>query len=290
MPVVLVTGCSSGLGAAAARAFAQAGYTVRAGVRRLDDAAELARAAGGSGQELLPVLIDVTDRDSIATAVARIIAEDGRIDVLVNNAGVTVTGAFEDMLEADLERVMRTNFHGPLWLTRAVLPHMRAQGGGTVIMMSSLSALVGLPGESIYSASKAALEHAAEALRREVARFGIRVCVVEPGLYRTRMPEKMLEARSCPPGSPYAPLIDHLLARLASRRGEGDDPAAVGALLVGIAALADPPLRIPAGAQAQAVVARLATLAPGGIDAFLDAVNDTGWWSAGAARPGSADS
>jgi NAD(P)-dependent dehydrogenase (short-subunit alcohol dehydrogenase family) len=284
VPVAFLTGCSSGIGAAAARAFAAAGYTVWATARRLADLDELVRAGRTRGEDLRPLALDVTDPDSIASAVARA-TSGGAIDVLVNNAGIAMTGALEDQDWGEFERVMATNFFGPIRLTRAVLPHLRRAGGGAVLMLSSLSALVGLAGESAYAASKAALEAASDALRAEVARFDIRVCVVEPGLYATAMPGKMLTARSGPPGSAYAPLLDHLLARRAGRTGAGADPRELGELLVRLAQAPHLPFRVPAGAQAERVVAALAALEPERRDAFLNEVNDTAWWAAGRPRP-----
>lgn len=284
MRTVLVTGCSSGFGRAAALAFARAGDRVYATVRRDADRAGL--EAEGRGRALHVLQLDVTDPAACRAAVQRVAGAAGGIDVLINNAGINVPGAFEDMDAADLERVMRTNFFGPVWLTRAALAPMRAAGAGLVIMISSLSARVGLPGESIYAASKAALEAAAEALRREVARFGIRVCVIEPGLFATGMPAKLAGARRAPPGSAYAPLLDHLVQRAADRHGKGEDPQRLAELLLRVADLPAPPLRIAAGAQAEAVCARLATLPDTERDAFLDAVNDTAWWSSPAGLNG----
>jgi NAD(P)-dependent dehydrogenase (short-subunit alcohol dehydrogenase family) len=285
MAVVMITGCSSGFGEAAALEFARRGHRVFATVRKQNDADALATRARAAGVALETLLLDVTDRRAITAAVGQVIAIGARIDVLVNNAGVNALGSFEDMLEADLERAMQTNFYGPVWLTRAVLPYMRAQGGGRIIMVSSLSALIGLPGDSFYCASKAALQNAAEGLRHEVSRFGIHVSVIEPGLFRTRMPEKTAAGGSFPPGSPYAPLIDFLVARSQSRLDAGDDPRRIAVLLADIAEIEHPEFRYPAGPQAEQVVAKLDSLTRQERDALIPSINDTEWWSACADTP-----
>ena len=154
--------------------------------------------------------LDVTDAQAIDAAVTRVIDTCNRIDVLVNNAGIAGLAALEEMPDAEIDRMMQVNFIAPVRLSRAVLPTMRAQGHGRIIMVSSLSALVGLPGETIYSASKAALEAMAEGLRYEVDRFNISVSVIEPGLFNTAMQDKTVMNAVCPPDSPYAPLLKHL--------------------------------------------------------------------------------
>ena len=227
----------------------------------------------------------VTDREAVQPAVQRILDEAGAIDVLVNNAGVTAVGALEDIDESDIERVMQTNFFGPVWLTRAVLPQMRAQGGGHIVMVSSLSALVGLPGESIYAASKAALELAAEGLRHEVDRFNIHVSVVQPGLFNTRMPEKIAAASAYPSASAYSELIAFLVERMQRNLGSGDDPQKVAELIVRIAGEQTPEFRYPAGAQAERVVEKLGELRESDRSSFIQAVHGTAWWSDGDAPP-----
>ncbi len=279
MAVVLITGCSSGFGRETAHAFARRGDRVYAGVRRERDGAALAADAPES--DLRPVLLDVTDRARIAALAGEILAAESGIDVLVNNAGIAAPGAFEDTGADVLERIMRVNFYGPVWLTRALLPSMRKRRRGCIIMVSSLSALVGLPGEAYYAASKAAMEAAAESLRHEVVRFGIRVTVVQPGHFETGIGAKMAAADAGPPGSAYRPLIDHLTRRSGAAAGSGDDPRLVAEAIVELAADPKPAFRHPVGAQAERVAATLKNLDEHEREALIDAVNDTGWWSAG---------
>ena len=158
MSIVLITGCSSGFGLASALAFARAGDTVYASMRDPARGGALREAAQREALDISVVALDVTHPAAIAPCVNEIIKETGRLDVLVNNAGVLRPGAFEDLSDETLREVIDTNFFGPMRLTRAVLPQMRAQRGGYIIMISSLSGIAGLPGDVAYTASKFAIE------------------------------------------------------------------------------------------------------------------------------------
>ncbi len=148
-------------------------------------------------------------------------------------------GALEDLGEPGLREVMETNFFGPMLLTQAVLPQMRRQRSGCIIMISSLSGIAGLPGDVAYTASKFAVEGATEALRHEVDRWNIRLALVEAGLYATRIFDSSLPATgplpaAYPPDSPYRPLVEHRLRELRARLPQAFDPREVGELLVTI--------------------------------------------------------
>ena len=281
MAVVLITGCSSGFGKVSALAFARNGDHVYAGARNPADCADIAVSAGQEGLALDILQLDVTDPEAINSAVEQVIGGSGRIDVLINNAGIARLAALEDLPGVDIDYLMKVNFTAPVLLSKAVLPTMRTQGYGRIIMMSSLSALVGLPGEAIYSASKAALQAMAEGLRYEVDRFNIAVSVVEPGLFNTAMPDKIANSFVCPPGSPYAPLIKHLQQGIVSSAGRGDDPLRVAELLIRIAGEEKPAFHYPAGNQARVVTDSINSLSDAAREQFIRSVNDTAWWSAG---------
>ncbi len=209
-PVVLITGCSSGIGLELARRFAQAGYRVFASVRREGPSSQALRdEAAAAGWHVQIPILDVTDDGSVAAAVDFLFSQTGgRIDVLVNNAGYYLYGPVEHVSPDELRAQLETNVVGVLRVTRAVLPAMRKAGVGAIVNLSSISGLVVLPVVGPYHASKFALEALTEALRYEVAPFGIRVACVEPGPFATQLHHKEQQAREASdPGSPYADLV-----------------------------------------------------------------------------------
>ncbi|SEN73678.1 SDR family NAD(P)-dependent oxidoreductase [Actinacidiphila rubida] len=179
----LVTGCSSGLGHALAAAAARAGDRVVASARRPEDVGDLVRAHPG---RVVAVPLDVCDPAQCEGAVARAEACFGGVDVLVNNAGSGLFGAVEEVADDELRAQLELLVVSAWRLTRLVLPLMRRQGGGHVVNVSSLAGRMGFPGLSAYTAGKYALEGMSQALAAEVAPFGIRVTVVEPGTFATR--------------------------------------------------------------------------------------------------------
>jgi NAD(P)-dependent dehydrogenase (short-subunit alcohol dehydrogenase family) len=249
-PVVLITGCSSGIGLATARRFAAAGYRVYASMRRPQAGAELRSEAEAQGWMLSTPALDVTSDTSVEAAVAMLLAETGnRLDVLVNNAGYYCYGAIEETSPDELRAQLETNVVGVLRVTRAVLPTMRARRKGAVVNVSSISGRVVLPIAGPYHASKWALEALSEALRYEVAPFGIRVTVVEPGPFRTELHAKETRARqSQRPDSPYASLMRAYEAE--SDKIKRGDPQVVAEMIHRLAGRRRPRLRWPVGPTA----------------------------------------
>jgi NAD(P)-dependent dehydrogenase (short-subunit alcohol dehydrogenase family) len=180
--VVLVTGGSSGLGRSICLRLAKAGHTVYG----------TSRKASTTDNGFHMLVMDVTNDTSVQQAVAELVNREGRIDAVVNNAGLGIQGAVEDVDPQLGQRLFDTNVWGPLRVCRAALPHMRAQGGGTIINISSMAANFGLPYRGFYSASKAALDRMSEALSTEVDRFGIRVVTVQPGEFNTTIGDSRL--------------------------------------------------------------------------------------------------
>lgn len=280
MAVVVLTGCNSGFGRAAAIAFGRRGDTVYGTARSLQRAQSLLAQARRENLNLHVKILDLTRPDLFGDFIAEVAQEAGRIDVLVNNAGVLYPGAWEDLSEADIREVMETNFFGPMLLTRAVLPQMRQQLGGCVIMISSLSGLAGLAGDVCYSASKFALEGATEALRHEVDRWGIRVALVEAGAYETNLlPSTDTLPANYPRDSPYRPLIERKLREISSRRGSLPPPDLVGELLPVIADGDGSRLRWPADDTAAQVIDKLLQLSDAQRDEYLREVGNSDWWS-----------
>ena len=182
--VALVTGCSSGIGEATAIALAARGFRVYASGRTLAGVEHL------RGPGIAPVEIDVADDVSIQRGVARVFNTAGRIDLLVNNAGIALFGAIEDLDRATLRRQFEVNVSGAMAMCRAVLPTMRRQRGGCIVNVSSVAGRFSVPLLGAYCASKFALEALSDSLRGEVRPFGIRVVIVEPGATYTRFQER----------------------------------------------------------------------------------------------------
>ena len=286
MAVVVITGSNSGFGLEGALAFARNGDTVYASMRDPAKAGRLQAAAREEHLSIHTCKLDITQPKTFDAFIEGIVDEAGSLDVLVNNAGIVRPGALEDIPEAALRLVMETNFFGPLLLTRAVLPHMRAQGGGYIIMMSSLSGIAGLPGDLPYAASKFALEGATEALRHEVDRWGIKLALVEAGMYATGIfdsytAQQVKLPNDYPQDSPYRPLVESRLSEIYNRRAEAFDPRIVGELFVNIAKSDGTQLRWPADAVATKVLKTMLGHDDAGRDEFLRMVSDTAWWSEG---------
>jgi NAD(P)-dependent dehydrogenase (short-subunit alcohol dehydrogenase family) len=190
----------------------------------------------------------MTDQRDAATAEA--LDRFGRIDVLVNNAGRTEVGAVEETTEEELRALFDLHFFAPAALTRAVLPIMRRQGGGAIVQMSSVGGQVTAPGFGAYCATKFALEGLTETLREEVAGFGIRTLIVEPGAFRTGLfrPEAAYESAELPE---YEGIVGPTRAYVRSGHGsQPGDPAKAAAAIVAALDADDPPLRLVLGADA----------------------------------------
>ena len=244
-PVALVTGASSGIGKAAALALVQAGFDV-VGTSR-----NASHVTPQRGVTLLD--LDVTSDESVSTLVRGVIDRFGRIDVLVNNAGTGATGAAEESSVALDQRVFDINFFGLVRMTKAVLPHMRAQGRGRIINISSVLGLVPAPYMASYAATKHAIEGYSESVDHEVREHGVRVLLIEPAYTRTGF-----DANALPPDVPlpiYAEQRHVFDGVTASAIKSGDDPATVARSIVAAATNPKPRLRYTAGSTAARVTA-----------------------------------
>ena len=243
--VWLITGASSGFGRAIAEAALERGDWVVVTARRTDALGEL-----GPTDRVHPVALDVTDAAGRDAAVAEAVDRFGRIDVLVNNAGRTQVGAVEETTDEELRSLFDLHFFAPTALTRAVLPHMRRQGGGSIVQISSVGGQVTAPGFGAYCATKFALEGLTETLRDEVAEFGIRTLIVEPGSFRTGLfrPQAAYISDEMPE---YADTVGPTRAYVRDGHGAqpGDPVKAAAAILTALDA-DEPPLRLVLGADA----------------------------------------
>jgi NAD(P)-dependent dehydrogenase (short-subunit alcohol dehydrogenase family) len=239
----LITGASSGFGHAITEAAVARGDSVAAGARTADAFGDLPEGA-------LPLALDVTNSDQREAAVAETIERFGRVDVLVNNAGRTRVGAVEETTDEELRSLFELHFFAPAALSRLVLPHMRRQGGGAIVQMSSVGGQVTAPGFGAYCATKYALEGLTETLRDEVAGFGIRTLIVEPGAFRTGLfrPGAAYESEAMPE---YADTVGPTRAYVRENDGvqPGDPAKAAQAILTALDA-DKPPLRLVLGADA----------------------------------------
>ena len=214
---VLITGCSSGIGAAAVRHFAAQGWNVAATLR------QPAAASFEQGKGCVETFaLDVTNPASVATAVQQALARFGAIDVLINNAGYGLFGPFETATPEVIDRQMRTNVGGVFAVTRAVLPHLRERGRGVIINVASLTGLVAMPLYSLYAASKFAVVGFSQSLSHELAPLGIRVKVFTPGAVATDFSGRSLVRTFEGDGGPYADSIAKALAAFGANRGAGN--------------------------------------------------------------------
>jgi NAD(P)-dependent dehydrogenase (short-subunit alcohol dehydrogenase family) len=251
--IAVVTGASSGIGLVTTLELARAGFRVLATMRDLGRRSilEKAAAAEGSTQNLEIRQLDITQSEAIEPLIGQIVRAYGRIDVLVNNAGFAMSGFAEDMELREIRRQFETNFFGHVAMTQAVLPIMRKQRSGHIIMVSSISGRLGQPVISSYSASKFALEGWAEVLRLETHSLGIRVVLVEPGAFKTDIWERnvVIGERALRPDSPNREraqkFVEFVKKNVAKR-----DPREVARLIVHIAQIPNPKLRYIAGADA----------------------------------------
>ena len=281
MSIILITGASSGFGKLTALAFARRGDTVYATMRDSEKGYRLEDAASAENLHINLLVLDVTDTDTIHAAVKNVLAAQDRIDVLVNNAGIHIPGALEDMPETDLHRVMDTNFFGVINMTRAVLPAMRKQKSGRIIMMSSVGGMISRVTDSIYCASKWALEGMSEGLRYEVARFGIKVSLIEPGVFRTEIGSKYKVSPDYPQASPYLELLEFRVDKVVEACNYGDDPQLVADLIVDVANKDNPDFQYPAGQQAEKFLPELKRMDADERDDLIRTAAEIDWWLEG---------
>ncbi len=262
----LVTGASSGIGEATALQLAELGYTVYAGARRIDRMSDLA------DRGIRTKSVDVTDDGSMMALVEMIIADTGRIDALINNAGYGMYGALEDVPIEEARRQFEVNVFGLARLTQLVLPHMRAQRDGYIVNISSMGGKIWEPLGSWYHASKFAVEGLSDSLRVEVAEFGIKVVIIEPGTIRSEwggIAADQLEATSAK--TPYARQAKLVAAglRAAERMFIAAGPEVVAEVIGKAVQDPKPRTRYTAGGGARAILLAEWILPDRGFDRFI---------------------
>lgn len=213
--VVLITGASSGIGRSIARYLSQKDYIVYGTSRNPEKP--------GNPTEFPMIALDVTKPDTVNSAISKVIRETGRIDVLVNNAGIGITGPIEETPDEEIKKAFNTNFFGPLNVIKAVLPHMRERKAGLIINITSIAGYMGLPYRGIYSASKGALELTTEAFRMELRDFNIKMTNVAPGDFATNIAAGRYHAPVME-NSPYKSTYGRTLELMNSHVDAGKDP------------------------------------------------------------------
>ena len=263
MLTAIVTGCSreTGFGQLTAKTLAKAGFQTYATLRRAERAEDLKVWAGEQGVDLTALEHDVTDPAQNRSVADAVCARSGRIDLLVNNVGMSSFGALETLHDRHIRDVMETNFFSAIDMTRAVLPAMRAQGGGRILFVTSIAGMTGVPGETIYCASKFALEGLAEALAMEVARFGIQVSTIRPAFFNTGMSAHNTDAVSFYERNPaYDAFNECVVGSTSQGELDGEDPQIVADTVLEAATTAEPRLRWQPGQSAPEIVAVRRTL------------------------------
>ncbi|GAA0318999.1 SDR family NAD(P)-dependent oxidoreductase [Actinoallomurus spadix] len=247
MKTWFITGASRGFGRIWAAAALARGDCVAATARRIDSLRPLAEA---HGDKVLPLELDVTDRDAAAAAVRRAADAFGRLDVVVNNAGYGLFGMVEEVTEEQARAQLDTNLFGALWVTQAALPVLRSQGSGHILQVSSLGGLAAFPTLGLYNASKWALEGMSEALAQEVGPLGIDVTIVEPGPYGTDWSGG--SAVHTEPIAAYEPIREARRSGASARAPQ--DPAVTADVILELVDTERPPLRLFLGAYPYPVV------------------------------------
>ncbi|GAA0994351.1 SDR family oxidoreductase [Subtercola frigoramans] len=239
MKVWFITGTSRGFGHEWAEAALERGDKVAATARNIDSLADLVEKYGDN---ILPIALDVTDHDADFAAVAQAHEHFGRLDVVINNAGYGHFGFIEELTEKEARAQIETNVFGALWVTQAALPFLRAQKSGHIIQVSSIGGISAFPLVGIYHASKWALEGFSQSLAQEVAPFGIKVTLIEPGGFSTDWGGS--SSVTSEPLADYAELHEAVVAARKQRLGVAGDPSASAAAVLKIVDAEEPPLRV----------------------------------------------
>lgn len=268
--VVLVTGASSGIGRACASYLAQRGFRVYGTSRRAQGepgptVAESGVAAGGNvvvDAAFTVIQMDVDDGSSVERGVDHVLEREGRLDVVVNNAGIALAGPIEDVEIGEAKALFETNFYGVLRVCKAVLPAMRSQGSGHIVNVGSLSGLLAIPFEGMYCASKYALEGLTEALRMEVRPFGVQVSLIEPGDYRTQLTANRLIAAGSKRQSAYLSQFKAALSVIEHDELSASTPEDIASLLERIIEDPSPRLRYAIGPPSERAAVWLKAFVP----------------------------
>jgi NAD(P)-dependent dehydrogenase (short-subunit alcohol dehydrogenase family) len=259
--VAIVTGSSSGIGLDASVTLAQNGFLTYATMRNLDKSSIVKAAADKEQLPIKVVQLDVTDDHSVKDAIRDIVSEAKRIDVLINNAGFGLVGAFEDLSIDEIKDQYETNVFGLIRVTQAVLPIMREQKSGIIVNISSGAGLFGYPGGSAYVSSKFAIEGLSESISYELDQFGIKVVLIEPGFIKTNFSNAMAIAKKAQdPSSPYSQMMQKIQTRSNEMAKTGSSVDVVTKAILKAVATERPNLRYLAGKDVETWAANKKTM------------------------------
>lgn len=252
-PTVLITGASSGIGRVTATYLAERGYHVIATSRSLERLESLGGEMADRGLAFTPVELDINRNEGVNRVMSGIIADHGPIDVLINNAGYGLWGPIQTLSISEMKTMFETNYFGAVRMIHSVLPGMIEQGYGVIINVSSVLGRLATPFNGAYASSKFALEGMSESLRTEVKPFGVKVALVEPGLFNTNFQQNMVIAEGVDgQETVYTPLIERYHKSHDRFQSFGKDPIKVAKVIHSIIEARNPPFRNPVGADARA--------------------------------------
>ncbi len=269
--IAVVTGSSSGIGYETSLLLARNQYSTYASMRNLKKSDELLKIASKENIPLKVIQLDVDDDRSVSNAIDSIVKENGRIDVLVNNAGFDLFGSLEELTIEEIKGQFETNFFGAARVTKSVIPTLRKQGSGIIINVSSIGGRIGLvPCNTMYHASKFALEGFTESLRHELTEFNIDVILIEPGVIRSNFVENIRTAKNYDSNnSPYAKTIQKVFDGFEPMLANASDPKEVAQVILNAANSSSPNIRYTVGKDAESIIKARAELSDSELEKWV---------------------
>lgn len=253
--VAIITGSSSGIGFETSLILARNGFHTYAAVRNLEKSQPLIDMAKKDGLSIQVVELDVSNDKSVKDAINRVLSENKRIDVVVNNAGYALVGSFEDQSMDEIKSQFETNFFGAIRVIQAILPTMRNQRNGRIVNLSSMGGRMAIPLDSAYHGTKFALEGLSESLQYEVEQFGIKIIIIEPGAIKSNFFNNLkMASKAQRPDSPYTQMMQKLNAGFSFILENAAHPVEVAKVILAAVTSEDPQLRYTVGDDAAMIL------------------------------------
>jgi NAD(P)-dependent dehydrogenase (short-subunit alcohol dehydrogenase family) len=253
--VAIITGSSSGIGFETSLILARNGFHTYAAVRNLDKSQPLIDMAKKDGLSIQVIELDVSNDKSVKDAINRVLSENKRIDVVVNNAGYALVGSFEDLSMDEIKSQFETNFFGAIRVIQAILPSMRNQRNGRIVNLSSMGGRMAIPLDSAYHGTKFALEGLSESLQYEVEQFGIKIIIIEPGAIKSNFFNNLkMASKAQRPDSPYTQMMQKLNAGFSFILENAAHPVEVAKVILAAVTSEDPQLRYTVGDDAAMIL------------------------------------